>query len=56
MNEQVSNVALSPPRTGIAGTKALQTTSIVVGLPIVIIEMLALIAVVVAIHRRKTAG
>ncbi len=38
---------------GTTGTKALQTTSIVVGLPIVIIEMLALISVVVAVRNRK---
>ncbi|MCG8615923.1 MAG: BCCT family transporter [Desulfobacterales bacterium] len=38
---------------GTTGTKALQTTSIVVGLPIVIIEMLALISILVALHRRK---
>ena len=38
---------------GTTGTKALQTSSIVVGLPIVIIEMLALISLVRALHRRK---
>lgn len=39
--------------SGKTGTKALQTSSIVVGLPIVIIEMLALISVVYALHKRK---
>ena len=38
---------------GTTGTKALQTSSIVVGLPIVIIEMLALISLVLAIQNRK---
>jgi choline-glycine betaine transporter len=38
---------------GTTGTKALQTSSIVVGLPIVMIEMLALISLVKALRNRN---
>jgi glycine betaine transporter len=40
--------------SGTTGTKALQTSSIVAGLPIVIIEMLALISIVYALNKRKS--
>ncbi|SDP52799.1 BCCT family transporter [Desulforhopalus singaporensis] len=40
--------------SGKTGTKALQTSSIVVGLPIVIIEMLALVSVVYSLYGKKS--